>query len=84
MSLVTERLNAAKGPPPQDNPKSGKLAPGTVNNNKDLEVDIKKDEPSFFGSFFVGNKGAAGAKKKGAAAMESVSFVICQNFMPRC
>jgi len=39
-----------------------------VNNNKDLDVDAKKDEPSFFGSFFA-PKGAA--KKKGVAAMEA-------------
>jgi vacuolar protein sorting-associated protein 1 len=49
-----------------------KLAPGAVNNNKDLEVDAKKEEPSFFGSFFSSNKNSAAAKKKGVAVMEAV------------
>ena len=68
-------MNANKPPPPTDNPKSGKLAPGTINNNKDLDVEVRKEEPSFFGSFFAGAKGA-GAKKKGAPAMESVSTFL--------
>lgn len=40
-----------------------------MNNNKDLDVDAKKDEPSFFGSFFAPKGGAA--KKKGVAAMDA-------------
>lgn len=52
MSIVTDRVNANKPPPANIDPKSGRLAPGTVNNNKDLEVDLQKEEPSFFGSFF--------------------------------
>ena len=48
MAMVTERLNASKPPP---DTKGGKLAPGALNNNKDLDVDVK-EEPSFFGSFF--------------------------------
>lgn len=52
MSIVTDRINASKPPPPTTDPKSGRLAPGAVNNNKDLDVEIHKDEPSFFGSFF--------------------------------
>jgi dynamin 1-like protein len=39
-----------------------------VNNNKDLDVDMKKEEQSFFGSFFAPKKDT---KKKGAAAMET-------------
>ena len=70
MAIVTDRLNASKPPPPSADPKSGKLAPGQINNNKDLEVDIKKEEPSFFGSFFSAAKGAQ--KKKGPQPMESV------------
>jgi dynamin 1-like protein len=70
MSIVTDRLNANRPGTPADNPKSGKLAPGTLNNNKDLDVDAKKEEPSFFGSFFAGNKNQP--KKKGAAVMEAV------------
>lgn len=72
-TIVTERLNASKPAPAVDNPKSGKLAPGTINNNKDLEVDLKKEEPSFFGSFFSGAKGQTQTvKKKGLPTMESV------------
>lgn len=65
MSLVTDRLNASKPPP---DPKKNNNA---INNNKDLEVDVKKEEPSFFGSFFSAAKNAP--KKKGVAVMESVS-----------
>ncbi|QRV86437.1 dynamin central region protein [Ceratobasidium sp. AG-Ba] len=74
MSIVTDRMNANKPPPPADNPKSGKLAPGAVNNNKDLDVDAKKDEPGFFGSFFSGNRNQP--KKKGAAVMEAPPAII--------
>ncbi|KAG9094682.1 vacuolar protein sorting-associated protein 1 [Ceratobasidium sp. UAMH 11750] len=74
MSIITERMNANKPPPPADNPKTGKLAPGTVNNNKDLDVDAKKDEPGFFGSFFAANRNQP--KKKGAAVMEPPPAVI--------
>ena len=70
MSIITDRMNVNK-PPPSVDPKSGKLAPGALNNNKDLDVDAKKEEPSFFGSFFAGNRNQP--KKKGAAVMEAVS-----------
>ncbi|EJD06120.1 uncharacterized protein FOMMEDRAFT_18306 [Fomitiporia mediterranea MF3/22] len=70
MQIVQDRLNANKPPPPTVDPKSGKLAPGAINNNKDLDVDMKKDEPSFFGSFFAGGKSSA-TKKKGGPIMES-------------
>ena len=50
MALVTERLNANK--PTTLEPKQGKVTSAQLNNNKDLEVDMKKEEPSFFGSFF--------------------------------
>ncbi|CAE6509310.1 unnamed protein product [Rhizoctonia solani] len=73
MSIVTDRLNANRPATPAD-PKTGKLAPGTLNNNKDLDVDAKKEEPSFFGSFFSGNKNQP--KKKGAAVMEAPPAVI--------
>ncbi|OCH85222.1 hypothetical protein OBBRIDRAFT_798395 [Obba rivulosa] len=68
MAIVTERLNASKPPPSAVDPKSGKLAPGQINNNKDLDVDPRKEEQSFFGSFFSATKNAP--KKKGAAIME--------------
>jgi hypothetical protein len=63
-AVVAERLNSAKGPPPNTDGKRDRTA---INNNKDLEVDLKKEEQSFFGSFFTAKKDT---KKKGAAAME--------------
>lgn len=67
---MTERLNANKPPNPATDPKNSKAA---VNNNKDLEVDARKDEPSFFGSFFAPK---TGAKKKGASVMEAPPAII--------
>ncbi|PVG02820.1 putative ember of the dynamin family of GTPase [Serendipita vermifera] len=72
MAIIADRLNANKPAQSIPDPKTGKLAPGTINNNKDLDVDPKKDEPSFFGSFFA-NKNQP--KKKGAA-MEAPPAVI--------
>ena len=75
MAIVNERLAAARPPPPGADPKSGRLAPGTINNNRDLDVDAKKEEPSFFGSFFS----TARTKKKpasGASVMEAPPPVI--------
>lgn len=79
MAIVNERLNANKPPPPAPDPKSGKLAPGQINNNKDLDVDKQKEEQSFFGSFFSGAKGTA-ARKKGGPVMESVSTMEAVRF----
>jgi hypothetical protein len=42
----TDRLNANKPATPES--KQGKLTSAQLNNNKDLEVDMKKEEPSFF------------------------------------
>ena len=53
---MTERLNGNK-PQPSNDPKNPRAQ---VNNNKDLDVD-KKEEPSFFGSFFA----SKGTSKKG-------------------
>ena len=70
MAIVTDRLNASK--PQQPDGKNPKLITASqINNNKDLDVDIKKDEPSFFGSFFSAAKNTP--KKKGVAVMEAVS-----------
>lgn len=65
MAIIQERQNANKPPPPAVDPKK------QINNNKDLDVDPKKEEPSFFGSFFSGPKG--GSKKKTGPVMEAVS-----------
>ena len=69
MAIVQERMNQGKPSTPTPDPKS-KLLPGQVNNNKDLDVEVKKEEPSFFGSFFSSAKNAP--KKKGVAVMENV------------
>jgi dynamin 1-like protein len=78
MAIVNERLNANKPPPPTADPKSGKLAPGQINNNRDLDVEAKKEEPSFFGSFFAPK--AKGATKKGGtntpSTMEAPPAII--------
>jgi len=81
MSIVQDRLNANKPPPPASDPKSGKLAPGVINNNKDLDVEAKKEEPSFFGSFFSSAKNGRTVKKTGpggtpAPVMEAPPAVI--------
>ncbi|KAJ8468663.1 hypothetical protein ONZ51_g9495 [Trametes cubensis] len=68
MAIVQERLNANK---PQQHETKGKVTPAQLNNNRDLEVDVK-EEPSFFGSFFNKNQ----PKKKGVAVMEAPPPVI--------
>ena len=70
MAIVQDRMNANKPQQQAVDPKT-KLAPGQVNNNKDLDVEIKKEEPSFFGSFFSSAKGQQ--KKKGPQPMDVVS-----------
>ena len=74
MTIVNEQMNAAK-PPPPSNPelKSGKLAPGQINNSKDLDVETKKEEPGFFGSFFPAIKSK---QKKIGPVMEAVSLLV--------
>ena len=67
MALVTDRLNANKPATPEL--KQGKLTPAQLNNNKDLEVDMKKEEPSFFGSFFSSAKSQQRKAKKGPQAI---------------
>ncbi|KAJ7632135.1 Dynamin central region-domain-containing protein [Roridomyces roridus] len=76
LAIVQDRLNASRPPPPAADPK--KLAPGQINNNRDLDVDAKKEEPSFFGSFFSPKAKAATAKKNGAtvSTMEAPPAVI--------
>ncbi|KAG9043216.1 vacuolar protein sorting-associated protein 1 [Tulasnella sp. UAMH 9824] len=69
MTFVVEKMNAAK-PPPRE-PQPGKVTSAQLNNNKDLDVDLKKEEPSFFGSFFSGKQ-----KKKGGPVLEAPPAVI--------
>ncbi|TFK27351.1 VpsA protein [Coprinopsis marcescibilis] len=65
-SLVTDKMNGAKAPPPAVDPKQQRQQ--AINNNKDLDVEIKRDD-GFFGSFF--SRTGPQSKKKGAAAMEA-------------
>lgn len=70
MAIITERLSASK--PQQADTKNPKLLTASqINNNKDLDVDVRKDESNFFGSFFSAAKNTP--KKKGVAVMEAVS-----------
>jgi dynamin 1-like protein len=71
MAIVNDRMNANKPQEKAVDPKSGKLAPGQLNNGKDLDADFKKDE-SFFGSFFSKDKG----KKQVGGKMEAPPTII--------
>ncbi|KAJ7090348.1 Dynamin central region-domain-containing protein [Mycena belliarum] len=77
MAIVNDRMNANKPPPPAADPKTGKLGPGQINNNRDLDVEPKKEEASFFGSFFA-PKPKGTTKKNGvpASTMEAPPAVI--------
>jgi hypothetical protein len=79
MAIVQERLNANKPQPPPNDPKRA------LNNNKDLDVEIKKEDGSFFGTFWSKAQTVAGRPatpvKKGAAAMEAVSVPVVGVFM---
>lgn len=63
MALVSERHAQ-----PQADPKKGAQNPHAVNNDKDLNVEIK--DPGFFGSFFSGGKASAKERQR-HATMES-------------
>ncbi|PWN54390.1 hypothetical protein IE53DRAFT_157440 [Violaceomyces palustris] len=65
MEIVNERLN----PPAPATPDPKKPHPHAVNNDKDLDVNLK-NEGGFFGSFFQGNK-VAQANRQKKAAMEA-------------
>jgi len=69
MAIVSERLAANKPAEKPVDPK--KIGAGGLNNGKDLDADIKKDE-SFFGSFFA--KGQQPKRKGGT--MEAPPAVI--------
>ncbi|KAF8415891.1 VpsA protein [Boletus edulis BED1] len=70
MSIVQERLNASKPPPSGSDMKSGKQTNGA----RDLDLDFKKEEPSFFGSFF--STARKGQVKKAGPVMESPPAII--------
>lgn len=73
LAMVSERMNANKPPEKPVDPKSGKLAPGALNNGKDLDTDLKKDDQSFFGSFFSKDKKPV---RKGPNTMEAPPPII--------
>lgn len=73
MAIVSERMNATKPPPPVADPKTGKLPPGTLNNGRDLDSDLKQQrDDGFFGSFWPGGKRPQQQVRKGAASMDTV------------
>lgn len=74
MAIVNDRMNANKPPEKPIDPKSGKLAPGQLNNGKDLDADFKKEEPSFFNSFF--NKDKNVPRRKGTPVMDAPPPII--------
>ncbi|GAA98121.1 hypothetical protein E5Q_04804 [Mixia osmundae IAM 14324] len=76
MAIVSNRIEAAKPQQPAHDPKSGKLAPGTLNNNRDLDVDLKQQEQGFFGSFFPGGKNPQAGKARRAGMMEPPPAVL--------
>ena len=63
------------------------MSPAQLNNNKDLEVVMKKEDLSFFGSFFSSAKSQQQKVKKGPQEMEAASIfyfnciVTCLYFM---
>ena len=72
MSIVNQRIEAAKPQPAAIDPKSGKLPPGALNNSRDLDVDLKKEEQGFFGSFWQGGNQKTPANKARNALMTAV------------
>ena len=56
MTIVNDRMNANKPVEKPMDPKTGKVPPNALNNGKDLDADFRKEEPSFFGSFFAKDK----------------------------
>ncbi|KZT52465.1 VpsA protein [Calocera cornea HHB12733] len=71
MQIISERLNASKPPAVAHDPKRP-MTPAQLNNNKDLDVDPKKEEQGFFGSFFAAKQ----PRKKGGPVMEAPPQVI--------
>jgi hypothetical protein len=72
MSLVSDRMAAAR-PAEKVDPK--KISSAALNNGRDLESDIKKEEPSFFSTFFPAGKKNE-PKKKGVSVMDTPPPVI--------
>lgn len=71
MAMVQDHLNARKPPTSQPDGKSGKIS-----NTRDLDVDSKKEEPSFFQTFFSTAK--KGQPKKSGSVMETVGNLLAR------
>ncbi|KZO95750.1 VpsA protein [Calocera viscosa TUFC12733] len=71
MQIISDRLNASKPPPAAHDPKRP-MTPAQLNNNKDLDVDPKREDSGFFGSFFAAKQ----PRKKGGPVMEAPPSVI--------
>lgn len=74
MSLVSDKINANKPQPAA--PDARRLPANAANNNKDLDVDLKREEASFFGSFFTRAPNGQKKKPSGASVMEAPPMVI--------
>ncbi|KAJ6451898.1 Dynamin central region-domain-containing protein [Mycena sanguinolenta] len=68
-AIVTERINAAARPA---SPTLSKAA--AVNNGRDLDVEVKKEDPGFFSSFFPGKSKAASSAGGGASTPKAATM----------
>jgi hypothetical protein len=71
MAMASEKINATQPTPPTENLETGKLAPGNVKNNNEHDVDLKKDDTSFFSSF-VSNENIPKKKPDAVSNIEAV------------
>ncbi|KIY64747.1 hypothetical protein CYLTODRAFT_492856 [Cylindrobasidium torrendii FP15055 ss-10] len=70
MAIVQDRLAPKRPTTPQVDQKK------LINNNKDLEVTMAPEEPSFFGSFFARQTGTQKKKPSGVSVMDAPPPVI--------
>lgn len=84
MAIVNNRMEANKPQQSQQiDPRTGKLPPGAVNNNKDLDVEVKQKEEGFFGSFWQNKGGQNAAAKKRMSMMEAVRVFLVFSLLCR-
>jgi vacuolar protein sorting-associated protein 1 len=70
MALVSNKLEASKAQSVLPSEQKGKIPASAINNNKDLDVDLKTKDEGFFGSFWsaagkVTGTGTVSKKPKG-------------------
>ncbi|WFD36184.1 dynamin GTPase [Malassezia cuniculi] len=81
MSIVSERLSQPSSMPSLPDMRGNKLPPGAVNNNKDLDVDIKESS-GFFGSFFPSkNRAKKGAMEPPPATLKATGTLTDREAM---